>query len=513
MATSTYTVQVDWGNNGVWTDAGDDITARVLSLEWSRGRDYASQLTGRSTAGSLMIRFDNSSGDYSSFNAASPLAGNILPGRKVRIQGGSGSFPYTFPIVFNDNPLWQGFLTRLVPEPSLHNAHVVILEAMGPLGYLNQRQIELAMATNILTSVAISNILDAVGWPAGDRTIAVGQTTMTRFWEDRKATLEAMRDVEETEAGFLTESKDGKVVFQDRHYRLSGDPLTSQATFSDAAAAPLSYSHIEQADPLPNIFNILESNVQLYTVGGLAVLWTLAESGASSPLIERGSGTLTFWAYFPNPDSAVDAWGVDAWTTPVATTDFLVNTAADGSGTNITASVSVAVTKFGNSMKITLTNANAADGYVTLLQARGTPLTANDPITVREEDATSKTAYGERTYPNPGKFLPDSVEARDWALYHLGIYKDPVPVLAITVNANRSEAQRAQVFTRNIGDRITVVNNNLGINRDFFIEAEHHRVDAHKNHWCTWELSDATQFSDWWVLDTSALDSQTRLAY
>ena len=88
MATSKYTVSIDWNNNGVWTDAGDDITARVLSLEWSRGRDYASQLTGRSTAGSLMIRLDNRSGDYSSFNAASPLAGNILPGRKVRIQGG-----------------------------------------------------------------------------------------------------------------------------------------------------------------------------------------------------------------------------------------------------------------------------------------------------------------------------------------------------------------------------------------------------------------------------------------
>ena len=513
MATG-FTVEVDWNNSGLFAAAGEDVTDRVLSLEWGRGRDYASQLTGRSKAGFARIRLDNRSGDYSSFNAASPLAGNILPGRAVRISGSSGSFPYTFPISFVQT-VWTGWLVRLVPEPSIQRSHVVTLEAIGSLGFINQRQVELVSQTNRRTDQLVGDFLDAIGWDSGahalkTRTLATGQTTITRHWSERKGALDGLREIEETEAGFLLEEKGGGIAFQDRQYRLAGAALTSQLTLSDASLP--SYSAIEQQDPLPAIANILETEVQLYAVGGLAVLWTLAETGLNSPLIERDGGIRTFWAQFPNPDSGADAVAVNAWTTPVATTDYTVNTAADGTGTDITADVSVVVEKFGQSMKVTLTNANASDGYVTFLQGRGTPVTASDPVKVRREDATSQGKYGERMWSNPAKFVPDTDEAEDWARFHLGIYKDPIPVLAVSFEARRSELA-GHAVERDIGDRVTVVSSNLGINGDFFIEAEHHQVDAHQNHTVTWELSDAERFSDFWVLGTSALGTQTRLAY
>ena len=516
MSSPTFLVRVDWNNSGVFSSgSGEDVTSRVRSLEWGRGRDYASQLTGRSNAGFARIVLDNRSGDYSSFNAASPIAGNILPGRPVRIYGNSGSFPYTFPIAFNTNICWTGWLQRIMPAPSIYGAHTVMLEAIGSLGFLAQRLIELAMSASQRTDLLIGAILDELDWKTTShllkaRSLSTGQTTITRHWCERKSALEAIREVEETEAGFVLESKAGAVVFQDRQYRLSGAALTSQLTISDAAAH--SYSAIEQQDPLPAIANILETEVQLYAVGGLAVLWTLAETGLNSPLIERDGGTRTFWAQYPNPDSAVDGIAVDAWTTPVATTDYTVNTAADGTGTDITADVSVSVEKFGQTMKITLTNANAADGYVTFLQARGTAVTASDPVKVRREDSTSQGKYGERMWSNPAKFVPDTAEAEDWARFHLGIYKDPIPVLAVSFAANRPE-MLGHAMSRDIGDRVTVVSSNLGINGDFFIEAEHHQVDAHEQHRVTWELSDAERFSDFWVLGTSALGATSRLAY
>lgn len=515
MSAPTFRVFVDWNNSGLFSGATENITSRVRSLEWGRGRDYASQLTGRSKAGFARILVDNRSGDYSSFNTASPIAGSILPGRGVRIFGDSGSFPYTFPIALANNIVWTGWLQRIVPTPSIHGAHTVMLEAIGSLGYINQRQVELVSQTNRRTDQLIGDILDAIAWTTGShllrtRSLSTGQTTITRHWTERKGALDAIREIEETEAGFVLESKAGAIVFQDRQYRLSGAALTSQLTLSDASGK--SYMAIEQQDPLPAIANILETEITLYTVGGLAVLWTHPETGLASPLVERDGGTRTFWAQYPNLDSATNAVAVNAWTTPVATTDYTVNTAADGTGTDITADVSVSVEKFGQSMKVTLTNANAADGYVTFLQARGTPVTSDDPVKIRRADSTSQGKYGERMWTNPAKFVPTTEEAEDWDRFHLGIYKDPIPVLAVSFAANRPE-MLGHAMTRDIGDRVTVVSSNLGINGDFFIEAEHHQVDAHEQHRVTWELSDAERFSDFWVLGTSQLGVTSRLAY
>lgn len=513
MALNQYTLSIDWNNDGDYGDTGEDVSSRLQALSWQRGRDQASQISGRSIAGRLEAVLDNRSGDYSSFNSASPLYGNLLPGRKIRLQAGEGGgFPYTFPITWRDHTEWVGYLERLEPIPSLHGDHRVRLIATGPLGRLNQRRVRLAMQTSRATGVAIGDVLDAAGWAAADRSIDTGDTTMTRWWVDEQYTINALRTVEETEGGFVYESKDGKIVFEERLHRLSSPHQTSQATFSDAAAAARSYSTLSQLDPLPFVFNDFRVSVRLYTVAGLAVLWTHPETGADSPLIAPGESK-DFWSSYPNPDSATDAFAVDAWTTPVATTDYLANSASDGSGTNMTADIGVAVSKFAQAMKITLTNNTTPGAYITFLQARGTAVLSADPAWVSATDSASQTAYGERTFPTPGAFIPTSQEALDYAHYHLALSKDAVPFLELSFIANRNVTTLAEAMGRDIGDRITVVNSNLGINGAFFIEAVRHTVDAHLMHRVSWLLSDAVKFSDFWVLDTSALDTQTRLAY
>jgi len=518
MPDATYTLLVDWDNNGVFTGTGEDVSSRIQHLEWSRGRDRASQLTGRSIASRLTAILDNRSGDYSSFNTSSPIAGNIKPGRKVRLQGGSGSFPYTFPIVFNDKSQFNGYLESLKPLPSLHGAHKVVLEAEGPLGHFGGNEVRRGMQTSVATGTEMKAILDAEGVPTDASPFDAGQTTMTRSWFDRQRLVSILRQIEVTEGGFVLENKDGEIAFEDRHHRMTGTPhTTSQATFSDASGAARAYTDPQQIDPVPFIFNDFEAVVQLYTVGSLATLWTLAETGSASPLLAVGESK-TFWATYPNPDSGTDAFGVDAWTTPVSTTDYTANTQSGGGGTDRTSDVGVAVTKFGEAMKITLTNNHASDPiYITLLQSRGTPITRDDPIRINEEDSTSQTDFGKRTWPSKAKFIPDSQEALDWAKYNLSIYKDPVPYLQLTIIANRSHNELVEALTREISDRVTIVANNsanLGINEDFYIEAEKHMVTNYgKLHRTTFMLSPVSAFGGFWALDVGDLDGNTRLAY
>jgi len=512
MAVATYKLQVDWNDNGTsWTDTGEDIDmGRVRGINCFRGRDRASQLTGLSIGGRFSAQVDNRSGDYNSFNSSSPIAGNIVPGKPVRLLATSASQ--------SDQVIWQGHLSRVRPRPISGGDNVVRLEGHGPLSQINVHTMSLAMRTSETTNVTIGAILDEIGWPTGLRTLGTGQTTITRYTADRKFPVTAIRELAAAENGFIWEGNDGKINFDNRHARLVGAALVSQATFSDASGAARPYKAIEQLDPLDSLFNIFSAAVTIFSVASIATLWTLTQVGTASVAIAPGE-SFTWWSSYPTPGTATDgAWGVDAWTTPAATTDYTFNSAAGGGGTNITGSMGLAATKFGNAMKLVFTNNHASlTAYVQTLQARGTAITSGDPITIREEDTTSQTTYNtEREWPAKTEYIPTTQEAYDWAKFNLSIYKDPIPMLRMTIDANRDQNMLDEMIDREIGDRVTVVAQNtadLDINRDFFVEAIEHDIRSDRYHQVRYLLSDAEQFSDWWVWGTSKWGTTTRWAY
>lgn len=502
MTVATYVLEVNWiGDGTTWVDE----TAYLQSVQWTRGRDYASQLTGRAKAGTLKAKLLNVSGRFSPFYSAGALYGNLLPGRKVRWRTTAPSA----------TTLWMGYLNEIRPDPGSRDAAPsVVLDASGPLRFIGDRKAQIAISTNVATGTAVGLVLDDAGWAAGDRTIDTGQVTMTRWKADGLQALTALRDLEETEFGFISESADGKIVFEDVFHRLLSPHTTSQATFSDASGAALSYDSIEELDPWREIFNRFEADVTTWTVQSLATLWNIT---GEVPSIQPSS-TRDFWALYPTPDAATQADHVDAWTTPVSGTDYIANTASDGSGSNVTASMTVVVSKFANSMKISVTNTTAAVAYLTTLQARGTAVYKNDPIRVGVEDATSQTKYGKRNFPLPGKFYPTTVRAQSFVEYGLSRYKDLLPVLALTFQANMDAAHMTQALTRDVSERVTVRADattasgaQLGINEDFYIEAMTHRYDL-KAHTVTYQLSSAKGDGGYWILGTSQLGTTTKLA-
>ena len=116
MVSANYRLLVDWNNDGDFEDAYDDVSGDSLRINFVRGRDYASQLTGNSIAGKLNAVLTNQTGKYSPNNAASPLSGTIVPGRNVQLQiAASSTFPYSFPFDFSTEakPLWTGYLESI----------------------------------------------------------------------------------------------------------------------------------------------------------------------------------------------------------------------------------------------------------------------------------------------------------------------------------------------------------------------------------------------------------------
>tara|TARA_Y100000310_G_scaffold292210_1_gene320795 strand:+ start:471 stop:2276 length:1806 start_codon:yes stop_codon:yes gene_type:complete len=542
---ATYVVEADWNKDGDYDDTGEDITARVFEAEFGMGRVSGSQLESRSMPGYLRLTVDNQSGDYSPFNTGGPLGTNVKPGRPIRIRA---TAPTT-------DILWTGKIRTILPVAAPGGNQAVEITGVGPLGALAQREVRTkigaaghpsALIEDIKTGAAFIDHLAEIGSSSQAATIDGGQTTMKTFYaKSGTKLLAALRELEATESGFIREGRDGKIYFEDRHHRLKSPHQTIQARWLDGASSAASSCAVAispvrvksggHLDPLQHIYNIFEAEVTKYqsetsTASSCAVLWTSGEDGAGgdAPSIEAGLSR-EFWVKFPNEESSGDAIGVNAWRTPVAPTHFTARSAADGTGTNHNADITVSVVKYADAMKITLTNNAAVTVFIcgptpttTGMEARGKRVKIKgDSIRVAKDDATSRSDYGERSWPHPGNFIPDSGEALSWANSNLAVYKDPIAIAKVTLDAQYDTEVLEEVLTRDISERIRLRLNStkaegtqMGIDEDFFIERVDHRItDGGKRHLATYELSPAKQFSDFWVIGKSALGTNTRLAY
>ena len=76
------------------------------------------------------------------------------------------------------------------------------------------------------------------------------------FFKGDVSPINALRQVEVTENGFISETKEGEIRFDSRHARLTNPESTrSQITFSDADGSTYSFSEITQDDPINTISN------------------------------------------------------------------------------------------------------------------------------------------------------------------------------------------------------------------------------------------------------------------
>ena len=492
----TYAVEVDWDADGDYLDANEDITADVWSVEISRGRDYASQLTGRAIAGRCRITLGNSDGKYSPFNTDSPLFGSILPKRRVRVRA-------VWPL---NIVLWTGDLDSIRPAAlSPGDVPTATLEATGVMARLTGKRVTPAASPGADTGALIGTVLTAAGIVAGDQVLDTGATTTGRWYEPDTSALEAARRLEETELGFLYEDEAARYVYEKRGHRLVSDHLTVQAEFSDEPGAALGYQGITEEDPLRELYNEIPVTVQPYTLQSEAILWTLS---GETPTLTAGE-TKAWWAQYPDAGAATGAY-VEAWTTPVVGTDITQTGVSNGD-------IAVVVSKFGNAMKISITNNHVSDtATITLLRAKGTAVTQDNPVRIVAEDTDSQDAYGQRTFRLPGPWYANTDDAQSLADLTLARHKDPQAILILSFVANSSLALKQQSLTRKISDRVLVTadgDTQLGIDgREFFIEAIQHQIDRRgKLHTVTWSLSQAELDAGFWVLGTSLLGIDTRL--
>jgi len=185
-----------------------DVSSQVDSIKTTRGR---SANADNFQTGSMSLRIIDQNGDFNPMNPSSPYYNLLTPMRKVVISASYGATTY---------PIFAGYITTYETTTPRDVGEVVYttIQAVDGFRLASNAQIStVASATaGQTTGTRIGKILDQIGWPATQRDIDTGQTTVQADPGNARTALAALQTIESTEYGALYMDALGNFTFQDR---------------------------------------------------------------------------------------------------------------------------------------------------------------------------------------------------------------------------------------------------------------------------------------------------------
>lgn len=227
-ASAAYTHQVNRVEIAQYIDV-----PRIETCDIHRGRQNE---LARDDAGAAIIVLENQDRDLDPLNEDGIYYPNVDLLRRVQISLEWDNVEYE---------LYQGFIES--PDPDFREGGTVTFLSLTCSDGLSSLNLFPVTSTSAfpaeLSGARIGRVLDAIGWPAGERRIDAGihtvraeepeqlpDGTMRLDLGDAKSYLQKITDAE---GGRFFIGGDGYAVFQDRRHRVD-DETVSQASFTDA---------------------------------------------------------------------------------------------------------------------------------------------------------------------------------------------------------------------------------------------------------------------------------------
>jgi len=129
----------------------------------------------------------------------------------------------------------------------------------------------------------------------------------------------------------------------------------------------------------------------------------------------------------------------------------------------------------GNYTLIRVKNASITSGYLTILRLRALEGTKSDKRGARYADTTSATAYGRRRIEHETLHIDRWSEALNRVTERITRRKDLKYKYEVSMR-NATRASLMQIIHRNLSDRVNLVNADMNLNGDAFIE--HQRLEV-----------------------------------
>ena len=500
LGTSTYL-------GSTWTSITDVVISGGLNLTYGiSGSGPADRVA---STGTMTFALDNSTSNsagllgYYSPNNANKRSGFEL-GIGVRLAITYGGITYY---------KWRGFLTSIEPMGGIKRERVTNCVAVDYMddaasSLLNQ----VALQINKRSDEVFTAVYNNLARPAPATSIGTGVSTfayaLDNVQDESTTVLSAFQTIAASEVGFIYTKGDttqgSTLVFENRTARQAS---ASSATISDDMIEMTANRSMKE---LLNQIKVTTYPRQV-DAAATTVLYNLSNANTT---VASGA-TLTIDAAYTDPNQKAARVGGTAMFTPVATTDYTMNTLADGTGTNLTASFTVTPTFGANSAKLIIVNSSGSNGFITFLQLRGKGIYTYDPTISTSQDTASQYLYGINALSYDMPYQDTLTVGQSAADYFKYVYKNPLTYLQdITIDADASATMMGYALAREISDRITVSETVTGLSAEYFINAVNLSITANNQIAATWTLAPSAGVV--WLLGTvgsSELGSTTVLGF
>ena len=419
----------DW-NKFIYFDESENVTQlsheHTLNLPLGGAVRQLADVTLRNESGRYLP-------DYMGGN--SELFTALLPSRPIIINTG-----FEFNGVDVMEPQFVGVL-RETPEVNIRNREVE-LHAADFINFLSNKQVDAAaMFTGVYADTAIANILSTLGFATAQYELDQGlnQISFAMLPAGTKY-IDFIDEIVKAENGHFYQDEQGILQFANRQRWTQSPHNSVQEIISTVDVLD---AIVPDDDHIINIVNVTSSPRKKQAT---AQIYSLV-----SPIQLDPEQTEVFIS-FDNPVLAASA------------PSYTVNSSSDGSGSNLTASVSILHTDlFAQAVKYRFHNSSGQVGYITALTIDGREATVTEQIFHREVDGSSLTAYDERLLEINNDYIQDRSWAQSYALLMLNRFSEPDSLQEITIRAKPNRHIGDLISWQGIAWRIFGIRNKMSV--------------------------------------------------
>ena len=497
----TVELELDGPQQG-WTDVTRDVLVRG-GVSWDYGLPGPMPADRVDEIGECRYQLDNSPAN------SAGIAGAYAPGHPSARPG------FELGIACRISLTHAGtvrrklyYLDRVDPSFGPEATRATVCHGTDWMGIAARTPIrEVPLQRAQRTDQIIQTILDAM--PVTPRTVVLdtGQSTFDYALDDLRGdqatALEALYRVTLSELGYLTaegDDADGETLrFANRAYRPS-------RTMGHEITRALGVVFQRAVD---DVVDVVRVGIPLRRVDTEATT-VLYQLGDATPEIPSGATIHPFGPYRDPANEAQRVGGTDMQT-PVAGTDYVANTAADGSGTDVTDDMTVSASFGASGVRWTIENPTAETVYLTTLQARGRGI--YDYARAYLEAGTVAADQSRSVLTLNVPYLHDLNVAQSVADNLLSIYGTPrTRTQSVTLLASRNAGMAALAVEVELHDLCSVMDDPAAVTTAHHVNRLAYRVASPDDVRLTIDLAH-TDETDVWILGQGRLGETTRLGW
>jgi hypothetical protein len=309
--------------------------------------------------------------------------------------------------------------------------------------------------------------------------------------------------IADSEFGYIFMKGDGTLRLEDRHHRMIDTASAWTLTDADLVGLELPSSrddivntvrvttHPKIVDSAPTTVVYDQANVISFTAGETKMLM----GSYRDPLTG-------------DPIGATDIQP------QVSGTDYIANTEPDGSGSNVSSGFFVDVAAGSSGARFEITNTTGASAHLRTLRLLGRGI-YDYGLTIHEAtDDPSIAEFGERVVNFDMHYQASDYIGQAAAEYILAKHKDGNEQAHSASVIGSTSALLTQILTREISDRIKVIETLTGVNADFFINGIEMTVMKERVMHARYTLAQALDpaVGPYFIIDTSAVNGPDVLA-